>query len=59
MISNLLFGEVLPVNAVMIENETLDCFLQTIDIDERDDEDGAGAMCKFKDSWMISIVRLR
>jgi hypothetical protein len=36
------------MNTVVIEHKSLEWFLQPIDIDERDNEYGVGAMCKFE-----------
>jgi hypothetical protein len=50
---------VLPVDTILVEHEPLQRLLQTVDVDQRDDEDGAGAVGELEDAWVRRGVRLR
>lgn len=41
------------MNTEVVEDEMLQCFLDSINVNERQDEDGVGAVCKFSYSFEI------
>jgi hypothetical protein len=47
------------VDAVVVEDEAFEGFLQAVDVDERDHEDGVGAVGELEDACVGGVVRLR
>jgi hypothetical protein len=43
------------MNTVIVEDEALDRFLESIDVDEGNNKDGIRAMCEFKYSFDIDL----
>ena len=43
------------MDAVVVEDEALYCLLESIDVDEWDDEDAIRAMCEFQYSYIFSV----
>ena len=48
-----------PVNAVVVQHKSLDGFLQTVNVDECEHEDGVGTVGELEDSFVGGEVLLR
>lgn len=47
------------MHTVVVEHEPLQGLLQTVDVDQRDHEDGVGTVGKLEDACMGASLRLR
>jgi len=47
------------MHTIIVEHEVLDGFLEAVDVDEGEQEDGVGAVGEFGDSWVWGVVLAR